>query len=277
MSNIFKSGLPGVKTVTDAPFVIDVNSRVIEPPKPKVIHSAIGNELSQDEMGATDEFESGITKKSDVYNPEAHKELLDDAMEKAKLLQDDARERAQKILADANAEAEQIRNKAQEEGYAKGLEEGSMEAMRRADAYLEKMNQERDQALEQAREEMKENVADTENQVVDVACALIEKLTGILVADYKPVMIYMINQVLNDEDASRKFIIRVSEDNYTYIADNEDRLSGAANPGISIEIFSDTKLKKGQCVIESDTGIIDLSMDVQVRNLITAIKLLSKQ
>ena len=198
-------------------------------------------------------------------------------MEKAKLLQDDARERAQKILADANAEAEQIRNKAQEEGYAKGLEEGSMEAMRRADAYLEKMNQERDQALEQAREEMKENVADTENQVVDVACALIEKLTGILVADYKPVMIYMINQVLNDEDASRKFIIRVSEDNYTYIADNEDRLSGAANPGISIEIFSDTKLKKGQCMIESDTGIIDLSMDVQVRNLITAIKLLSNQ
>ena len=277
MSNIFKSGLPGVKTVTDAPFVIDVNSRVIEPPKPKVIHSATGNEASRDEVGATDEFESGITKKSDVYNPEAHKELLDDAMEKAKLLQDDARERAQKILADANAEAEQIRNKAQEEGYAKGLEEGSMEAMRRADAYLEKMNQERDQALEQAREEMKENVADTENQVVDVACALIEKLTGILVADYKPVMIYMINQVLNDEDASRKFIIRVSEDNYAYIADNEDRLSGAANPGISIEIFSDTKLKKGQCMIESDTGIIDLSMDVQVRNLITAIKLLSNQ
>ena len=277
MSNIFKSGLPGVKTVTDAPFVIDVNSRVIEPPKPKVIHSATGNELSRDEMGATDEFESGITKKSDVYNPEAHKELLDDAMEKAKLLQDDARERAQKILADANAEAEQIRNKAQEEGYAKGLEEGSMEAMRRADEYLEKISRERDQALAQAREEMMENITDTEEQIVDVACKLIQKLTGILVDDYKPVMIYMINQVLNEDEDSRKFVIRVSEENYTYIADNADRLSGAANPGITIEIFSDTKLQKGQCQIESDTGIVDLSMDVQVRNLITAIKLLSTQ
>ena len=277
MSNIFKSGLPGVKTVTDAPVVIDVNSRVIEPPKPKVIHSATGNELSRDEMGATDEFESGITKKSDVYNPEAHKELLDDAMEKAKLLQDDARERAQKILADANAEAEQIRNKAQEEGYAKGLEEGSMEAMRRADEYLEKISRERDQALAQAREEMMENITDTEEQIVDVACKLIQKLTGILVDDYKPVMIYMINQVLNEDEDSRKFVIRVSEENYTYIADNADRLSGAANPGITIEIFSDTKLQKGQCQIESDTGIVDLSMDVQVRNLITAIKLLSTQ
>lgn len=122
---------------------------------------------------------------------------------------------------------------------------------------------------------MQENIADTEAEVVDVACKLIEKLTGILVQDYKPVMLYMINSVLNEDDASRKFVIRVSEKNYTYIADNEDRLAGAANPGISIEVFSDSKLHEGQCQIESDTGIIDLSMDVQVRNLITAIKLLS--
>lgn len=180
-------------------------------------------------------------------------------------------------MEDAKADAEAIRKAAQEEGFAKGLEDGNMEAMRRADEYLEKISRERDQALAQAREEMMENITDTEEQIVDVACKLIQKLTGILVDDYKPVMIYMINQVLNEDEDSRKFVIRVSEENYTYIADNTDRLSGAANPGITIEIFSDTKLQKGQCQIESDTGIVDLSMDVQVRNLITAIKLLSTQ
>ena len=149
--------------------------------------------------------------------------------------------------------------------------------VKQVDEYLEKISRERDQALAQAREEMMENITDTEEQIVDVACKLIQKLTGILVDDYKPVMIYMINQVLNEDEDSRKFVIRVSEENYTYIADNADRLSGAANPGITIEIFSDTKLQKGQCQIESDTGIVDLSMDVQVRNLITAIKLLSTQ
>ena len=94
-----------------------------------------------------------------------------------------------------------------------------MEAMRRADEYLEKISRERDQALAQAREEMMENITDTEEQIVDVACKLIQKLTGILVDDYKPVMIYMINQVLNEDEDSRKFVIRVSEENYTYIAD----------------------------------------------------------
>lgn len=275
MSNIFKSGIPGVRTVSQEPFVIDANNRVIEPPKPRVIRPK--NDASDNSAEAGDTFEAGITEMAATINLEEHKELLDDAMEKAKLLQDDARERAQKILEDANADAEAIRKAAQEEGFAKGLEDGNMEAMRRADEYLEKISRERDQALSQAREEMMENIADTETQIVDVACKLIQKLTGILVDDYKPVMIYMINQVLNEDEDSRKFVIRVSEENYTYIADNADRLSGAANPGITIEIFSDTKLQNGQCQIESDTGIVDLSMDVQVRNLITAIKLLSTQ
>lgn len=275
LSNIFKSGIPGVRTVSQEPFVIDANSRVIEPPKARVIRPK--NDVPEGSAEAGDTFEAGITEMAATINLEEHKELLDDAMEKAKLLQDDARERAQKILEDAKADAEAIRKAAQEEGFAKGLEDGNMEAMRRADEYLEKISRERDQALAQAREEMMENITDTEEQIVDVACKLIQKLTGILVDDYKPVMIYMINQVLNEDEDSRKFVIRVSEENYTYIADNADRLSGAANPGITIEIFSDTKLQKGQCQIESDTGIVDLSMDVQVRNLITAIKLLSTQ
>ena len=75
---------------------------------------------------------------------------------------------------------------------------------------------------------------------------------------------------------SREITIRVGEENYTYIQDNYDRLSGAANPNISIEIYSDSKLNKRQCIIESENGIIDLSMDIQVRNLITAIKMLSE-
>lgn len=275
MSNIIKSGFSGIRNIIQEPFVIDANSRVIEQPKSRLIRPA--KEDKKPEHQSADTFEEGLAGIAEEVDPVSHKELLADAMEKAKLLQDDARERAQKILQDAKDDAEQIRKQAQEEGYAKGLEEGNMEAMRRADQYLEKMNREREQALSQAREEMIENIEDIEKQVVDVACELIQKLTGVLVEDYKPVMIYMINQVLNEDDASRKFVIRVSEDNYTYIADNEDRLSGAANPGITIEIFSDSKLKNGQCLIESDTGIIDLSMDIQVRNLITAIKLLSRQ
>ena len=118
LSNIFKSGIPGVRTVSQEPFVIDVNSRVIEPPKPRVIRPK--NDVPEGSAEAGDTFEAGITEMAATINLEEHKELLDDAMEKAKLLQDDARERAQKILEDAKADAEAIRKAAQEEGFAKG-------------------------------------------------------------------------------------------------------------------------------------------------------------
>lgn len=95
LSNIFKSGIPGVRTVSQEPFVIDANSRVIEPPKPRVIRPK--NDVPEGSAEAGDTFEAGITEMAATINLEEHKELLDDAMEKAKLLQDDARERAQKI------------------------------------------------------------------------------------------------------------------------------------------------------------------------------------
>lgn len=110
MSNIFKSGIPGVRTVSQEPFVIDANSRVIEPPKPRVIRPK--NDVPEGSAEAGDTFEAGITEMAATINLEEHKELLDDAMEKAKLLQDDARERAQKILEDAKVDAEAIRKAA---------------------------------------------------------------------------------------------------------------------------------------------------------------------
>ena len=280
MSNLFKSGFPGVHTVNTEPFIIDMNSRVVEPPKNKIIRPLPEKEQTS-ETGETDGFKSdgfseGIAHMAEEVAPDENRQLLDDALDKAKMVQDDARERARKIIEDAKTEAETIRENARIEGYEKGLEDGNMEAMRRADEYLEQINTEQEKKLSLARQEMEAVIADSEAKILDVACDLIHKLTGILVYDYKPVMLYMINQVLNEDEASRKFVIRVSEKQYTYIADNQDRLSGAANPGISIEIFSDSKLSEGQCQIESDNGIIDLSMDVQVRNLITAIKLLSE-
>lgn len=269
MSNLFKSGFPGVNTIQAEPFVIDANKRVIEPPKNKIIRPA----PKKDEDG----FAQGLTATVEEVVPPENEELLGDAMEKAKLIQDDARERANSIIEQAKEMAEQIRTQAYEEAYAKGLEEGNMEAMRRADVYLEQLNREQEQKIEALELEMSESIQQTQYEIVELACDLIEKMTGILVTDYQPVLLYMINRVLSEDEASRKFVIRVSEDKYAYIADNQDRLAGAANPGIKIEIFADAKLSSGQCQIESDTGIVDLSMDVQVRNLITAIKLLSEK
>lgn len=265
MSNLFKSGIVGLRNTNNKPYVLDVNNRIIEKEKLAKIIRPLEEDNDDMELAASSETEGTVS----------NRKLLDDAMDKAKVLYDDARSKAKKIIDDAYTDADTIRETARQEGYNQGLEDGNMEAMKRADIYLEKLQQEQNTLMEENNKTLEETLQDAGVKIIDVACLLIEKLTGILVNDYKPVMLHMINSALSEAETSKRIIIKVSEDNYKYIADNYERIQGASNPGISIEIFGDSKLDTQNCIIESENGIIDLSMDVQVKNLINAIKLLS--
>ncbi len=269
MSNLFKSGFQGIKTVAAEPYIIDGNKRKFDStvntgansPQAKIIRPVT-------EQPTKEEAE-------EIAKQIAGEGAINDAMDMAKELREDAIARASKILEDAEKEAEDIKNKAYNLGYEKGLEDGSMEAMRRSDEYLEGLQREREQLEAKNQEVFEANIVDTQNKLVDLSCALIEKLTGVVVDQYKQVMLYIINNALNDNDTARNFTIRVAETNYTYIMDNYDRISKASNPNFTIEVVGDVKLDKRQCIIDTENGIMDLSMDIQVQNLITAMKLLS--
>ncbi len=252
LSNLFRSGFDNIKQVSSEPFVLDVKNRL---PEQKIVRP--------------------VEEREEEVLP-ANEEVLGDAMDKAKSILEDSRAQAADILERAKADAEKIREDAHNEGYDKGLEEGNMEAMKRADKYLERIEEEKAAFMQNYDKEAEEKIAAAETTMVDMLCKLVEKMTGMLVDEYKPVMFHMINQALAEQDTGRSFIIRVAEETYPYIKDNYDRLVGATNPSITLEVYGDAKLDKRQCMIETEGGIVDLSMDVQIQNLIKALRLLSE-
>lgn len=269
MSNLLKGGFVpfGAQNSNSNPVILDMNERAAQKEKQyRVIRSV-------EERDVTDELAATALTSDDSMN----EAILSDALYKAKELREDATAKALKIIADANEEALAIREQAKESGYNEGLSDGNMEAMRRADEYLQKLNQEQEAAIEELRQALEAEYEEKERTLVDITAQIIEKFTGILVDDYKPVMMHMINNAMADEENSKRYIIRVGSANYSYINDNVDMIAGSGNPNINIEIYEDMKLDGRQCIIETDNGIIDLSMDVQVRNLITAMKLLSEE
>lgn len=242
------------------PFVIDTNTRVIGGARKKTEASDVPDEAEEISEG--------------LKTPE-NQAILDDAMDKAKELRDDAREKANKIIEDAWQEAESIKENAYKEGYETGLEDGNMEAMKRADEYLVNIKNEQEEAKSRMLAKNEAYLDDAEKKLINLTCDLIKKISGIVVDDYKPVMLNMINNALNDVESTSKYTIKVCEESYTYVSDNSERIVGAANPNITIDVFADPKLERGQCIIETDNGIINLSMDIQIQNLITAFKMLS--
>ena len=145
--------------------------------------------------------------------------------------------------------------------------------------------QEKSDALERHLQEMeiqfqeKETalVKDTEHKMVDLLCRFIPSITGVVIENQRDVLLYMINTAMQDLDNSKHFVIKAAIEDYEDVAARKDDIYGALNPNVELEIFEDAKLAPMQCLIETDNGIVDISLDVQLENLITALKLMVKE
>ena len=90
-------------------------------------------------------------------------------------------------------------------------------------------------------------------------------------------MLYMVNEAIKNLDDSRHFVIRVSEADYPYLEQQKAQLYGSANPNVDLELFSDAKLSERQCLIETENGVVNVSLDEQLRNLQKALQLMIRK
>lgn len=178
---------------------------------------------------------------------------------------EEARKKADTMYEDA-------KNRGYSDGYDEGIAAGKAEYEEKQVALELEINKARED-LELAREQM---IADLEPKFVDVACELMKKLTSISLEEDKNILVYLMNNAVKEIEGSKKFTFRVSDADYEYVEEHKSDIYGYKNPNIEFEFFSDSKLVKGKCVIETDNGIIDCSLDVQLDNIIRAMKLLSR-
>ena len=67
-----------------------------------------------------------------------------------------------------------------------------------------------------------------------------------------------------------------SEDDYDDVIDEKDSLDACiTSPSTTMEIIEDPLLKENECMIESDSGIFDCSLGVELSELSRKLKLLS--
>jgi len=185
-----------------------------------------------------------------------------------------AHDEAEQMRAEDFDEVEQIKSQAQEEGYQIGYEE----AMLKAQQEISHKEADLEQRLLDNEIEFKEKetrlVKETECQMVDLLCRLIPSITGVVIESQRDVLLYMINSAMHDLDNSKQFVVKVSSEDYSDLVERKSEIYGALNPAIDLEIFEDAKLESMQCLIETENGIVDVSLDVQLDNLITALKLM---
>ncbi|MCR5082471.1 MAG: hypothetical protein K6B15_03265 [Parasporobacterium sp.] len=195
---------------------------------------------------------------------------VDYAAEATKII-DNAYAQADEILAQAKAEAEEIMAQAHEDGYNSGLNDGKAEL----DLLKESAMNEIDEMRARAKEEMDQEMLSIEPTLVDTILEVFRQVTDVLSEDRRDIILQLVNNVLRKVNISHDFIIRVSKDDYSYLTENKSKIYGAVLGEGSIEIVEDIAMSKNQCIIETASGMYDCSLDVQLDNLISEIKMLS--
>ncbi len=278
MSNLikgFSTGVPG----TNETYVIDneksdIGMELNERIKNMYSNSSSGfsagidmGELSPDEYG-------NLINPSEDAIPDTFVENEELAHEAA-LVIEEANAEAEEIIKQARAEAEDIKELAKSQGQEEGYQEGMANANAELDAIKAQLEQEKNDFIANANQQLEQSLVELEPQFNDVLCNLLERLTGVVVSGHKEVILYLIDNAMRGIENSHDFVISLSDEDYPYVDKNKEKIYGYLNPSTKIELFQDSNLSKNQCKIETENGLTDLSLDVQLNELVKSLMLLN--
>lgn len=216
------------------------------------------------------DFVSGLDAQSveELLEDGSVNEISEEINKKAEQIIERANEDAKVVVERAKEEADIIRADSADIGRKEGYEEGK----RKAEEELEELKKAVEEEKLQMEIEYNEKLNEMEPLLVDTILMVFEKVTHVLTEDKKDIVLQLVNDVLSKTEISKEFLIRVSSFDYKFMLDNRERVSGVVSKQVQIEIVEDPTFKRGQCMIESDSGIYDCSLDIQLDNLISAIK-----
>lgn len=165
-----------------------------------------------------------------------------------------AEDEAQRIVSEARRHAQNIFESAREEGYQSGAAQWNellMQASKARDIYL----------------------AGNETALLKLAVRIAEKLIGNELHIAPDAIAGIVSEALRSVRRAKSITVQVHPE---HVAALEERLSTLRTPagtGREIEIIPNTSLSRGDCVLETDIGVIDGRLETQLKNMERALTL----
>ena len=267
MSNLYKQRY----VVTDGTNTRIINSNALVQKKM--------NELAKQTLAARavqpDGFVAGLNPEAVEVVPKEEtismEELLEQKTAEAEEILSNARQQAQAIVSEAEGKAESVLENARQTGYEEGLSEGRQQAQQELDERRQQMDEEGKNLQEAYQKQMEE----LEPKLVDVIAEVFAEVFHVQFDDKKEILIYLIQNTILSIEGTKEFQIKVGTEDFKFLESHMDEIAKQVGKSVNVELIPDSGMKDGQCVIETDSGIFDCGRDVQLENLVKAIRSLS--
>ena len=218
-------------------------------PKPSVVE-AIFDEVAATKVDPEKEYEIG-------------QDIIHKAKENAALIKREAELEAERIIEEAKRNAEllasEIKQKAEEEGYRYG----ETQALQQYNALIA----EAEEFREKSRKAYEDTLSSLEHDIIELVLDIAAKVVGDEIRSNREAIMGVVRETILSCCNRENIVVKVSPEDYDYVAANENVLRMSIKGLNELEIRKDASLEKGSCVIETEYGSVDGSVDIRLESI----------
>ena len=278
-SNLYKSGWVTVQEEDKR--VID-NNALLEQKLSAVLHAAsipdeedafpeeegFAGGLDAQRVDALFTADTGVIK-GDL---QAERDELLKEIEEAKAELAVLKDQADHMIEDAKSQIGAMQMKAYEEAKSQGYQEGERLGRQEADAQINEYLS----LKKQLEDEYEKKIEELEPEFIETLTGIYEHIFKVDLTGYHDLVSNLLIGAMEKIENTRNYLVHVSRQDYEGVMADKERIRAqAGGSSVSVEFVEDSTLSGAQCLIETENGIYDCSLDTQLCELSKKLRLLS--
>lgn len=193
--------------------------------------------------------------------------MKEDMLESVKVEKDQllfqANEERESIIQDAYTQAENIRETTRQEAYNEGFQEGVTNGYGEATGYIEEALALKQQYF-QKYNEIKET---SEADITGVIISTVERILNKHIHEDYDLIQGLVEKALEKCAFTTNLTLRVAPEDYDSAVSMKKYILSLTENVEDIEIKQDSALPKGSCIVDTDAGSVDSSIQTQFENI----------
>lgn len=273
MSNVLKYSWI---SVGDDTRVLDSNERVQEKLQQETERRARLAQIEQESFDSDEFFEGLPAENIDALLDEDSEsavikstnrgelEEINAAIEDARAELENIKAEAAETVENAEAEAQRIKEEAFESGRSEGYEAGYREGMESVEA----LKNETEEYRQQLENDYYAQIESLEPQFVDALTDIYEHIFKIDLDSYRSIVANLLIDAIVGSGTTGNVIVHIAKDDYPHIMEMKaGLLSETGMPPERIEFIMDATLASTECLIETESGVYDCSLETELNEL----------
>jgi flagellar assembly protein FliH len=197
-------------------------------------------------------------------------QLIEDAKLKASQLLEEARNQAEEIRQQIQIEKENWKTeceKLKEEAFKQGYQEGYSQGERTGFESVKEQIELAKSVVDTAKNDYRAKIDSAEQTILLIALKAAEKIINREIENDPSYMKNVVKKVLKEARDYREIQIIVHPSHYSFIVSQKDELLSLFPREIELYIYPDDQVTQNSCIIETEGGRIDASIDSQLEML----------